>query len=197
MSNEKAPPSDAFVFFGATGDLAYKKIFPALQSMVTSRPAATCPIIGVAKSGWNRDQLIERAKASVTEYGGLDAEAFPKLVSQLRYVDGDYNDADHVRADEEAPRQREAPAALPRDPAQHVSRPSSSASHEAGLATDARVVVEKPFGRDLASAQYAERHDPQGVPGRVASSASITTSARRRCRTSSTSASRTRSSSRS
>ena len=100
MSVEKLP-SDALVFFGATGDLAYKKIFPALQQLV-KRGKLNSPVIGVAKSGWNRDQLLDRAKKSVTEYGGLDEEAFPKLVSLLRYVDGDYGDAatfSRLRAD--------------------------------------------------------------------------------------------------
>src|SRR6516162_2047097 len=83
--------SDALVFFGATGDLAYKKIFPALQSLVR-RGRLDVPVVGVAKSSWNRDQLVERARASCTEYGGLDAKAFEKLASQLRYVDGDYAD---------------------------------------------------------------------------------------------------------
>ena len=83
MATRKAPPSDALVFFGATGDLAYKKIFPALQSMVR-HGRLEVPVVGVAKSGWNRDQLIERARASVTEYGGLDDVAFPKLVQLLQ-----------------------------------------------------------------------------------------------------------------
>src|SRR6476646_7073229 len=89
---DKPPLSDALVFFGATGDLAYKKIFPALQSLVR-RGRLNVPVVGVAKSGWNRDQLVERARASVTEYGGLDPKAFEQLASQLRYVDGDYADA--------------------------------------------------------------------------------------------------------
>src|SRR3954454_11689497 len=83
--------SDALVFFGATGDLAYKKIFPALQAMAR-RGRLDVPVIGVAKSGWELPQLVERARASVTEYGGLDADAFPKLAALLRYVDGDYAD---------------------------------------------------------------------------------------------------------
>src|SRR5262249_33592343 len=70
------PRSAAFVFFGATGDLAYKKIFPALQALAR-RGKLDMPVVGVAKSGWGLEQLVERAKASVTEYGGLDAEAFP------------------------------------------------------------------------------------------------------------------------
>src|SRR5436305_758641 len=84
--------SDALVFFGATGDLAYKKIFPALQSMA-KRGHLNVPVIGVAKAGWNLDQLKERARASVTEHGGLDAAGFDKLLKLLRYVDGDYADA--------------------------------------------------------------------------------------------------------
>src|SRR5436309_11747650 len=90
-TSQKAPPSDALVFFGATGDLAYKKIFPALQSLVR-RGRLDVPIVGVAKSGWNRDQLVERAKASVTEYGGLDKAAFEKMTGLLKYVDGDYKE---------------------------------------------------------------------------------------------------------
>src|SRR5207244_3731369 len=80
---EERPRSNALVFFGATGDLAYKKIFPALQQLV-KRGKLDCPVIGVAKSGWNHEQLVDRATKSVTEYGGLDPEAFPKLVQLLR-----------------------------------------------------------------------------------------------------------------
>ncbi len=149
------PKSDALVFFGATGDLAYKKIFPALQSLV-KRGRLTVPVIGVAKSGWQREQLVERAKASVTEYGGLDETAFPKLVELLRYVDGDYTDPETFA------RLR---AAL--DGAQHplhyLAIPPSMFPvvvenlAKAGCAATARVVVEKPFGRDLATAQELNR----------------------------------------
>src|ERR1700747_603957 len=83
--------SDAFVFFGATGDLAYKKIFPSLQAM-GKRGHLDVPVIGVAKAGWNLDQLRARAKDSLEKHGGLDAAAFAKLSSLLRYVDGDYSD---------------------------------------------------------------------------------------------------------
>jgi len=86
------PRSDALVFFGATGDLAYKKIFPALQALAR-RGKLDFPVVGVAKSGWTRYQLIERAKASTTEYGGFDPAAFGQLVERLRYVDGDYSDS--------------------------------------------------------------------------------------------------------
>src|SRR6202000_258427 len=84
--------SDALVFFGATGDLAYKKIFPALQSMI-KRGNLTVPVVGVAKAGWNLDQLKARAKDSLEKHGGLDAAAFQKLCGLLHYVDGDFNDA--------------------------------------------------------------------------------------------------------
>src|SRR5262249_9562870 len=86
-----AARSDALVFFRGTGDLAYKKIFPALQTMAR-RGQLHGPVIGVAKSGWKLDQLKARAHDSVTQHGGLDAEAFAKLSSRLRYVDGDYHD---------------------------------------------------------------------------------------------------------
>jgi len=84
--------SDALVFFGATGDLAYKKIFPALQAMIR-RGTLNVPIIGVAKAGWKLDQLVERAKDSLAKHGELDESAWPKLNKLLRYVDGDYADS--------------------------------------------------------------------------------------------------------
>src|SRR3982075_1286996 len=83
--------SDALVFFGATGDLAYKKIFPALQAMI-KRGHLDAPVIGVAKAGWNLDQLRARALDSLEKHGGVDPAAFEKLSSLLRYVDGDYAD---------------------------------------------------------------------------------------------------------
>src|SRR3977135_3087446 len=84
--------SDALVFFGATGDLAYKKIFPALQAMV-KRGHLNVPVIGVAKAGWSLAQLPARARDSVEKHGGIDSAAFEKLCGLLRYVDGDYNDS--------------------------------------------------------------------------------------------------------
>src|ERR1700753_2758724 len=83
--------SDALVFFGATGDLAYKKVFPALQAMV-KRGHLNVPIIGVAKAGWNLDQLKARAKDSLEKHGGLDAGRWEKMSGLLHYVDGDYKD---------------------------------------------------------------------------------------------------------
>src|SRR5215467_14575104 len=84
--------SDAFVFFGATGDLAYKMIFPALQALV-KRGRLTVPVIGVARSGWNLDQLRQRMHDSLEKHGGVDPAAFRKLSDSLRYVDGDFADA--------------------------------------------------------------------------------------------------------
>src|SRR5688572_17763087 len=87
-----ATPSDALVFFGATGDLAYKKIFPALQGLV-GRVQTAVPIIGVAKAGWSLEQLQARARDSINEHGGgVRDEQFARLLSLLRYVDGDYRD---------------------------------------------------------------------------------------------------------
>src|SRR5262245_45522963 len=83
--------SDALVFFGATGDLAYKKIFPSLQAMV-KRGHLDVPVIGVARSGWGVDQLRSRARESIEKHGGVDQPAFDKLSGLLRYVDGDYKD---------------------------------------------------------------------------------------------------------
>src|SRR6202142_1409633 len=83
--------SDTLVFFGATGDLAYKKIFPALQAMI-KHGTLDVPVIGVAKAGWNLDQFKARARDSVEKHGGLDPTAFEKLSGLLRYVDGDYGD---------------------------------------------------------------------------------------------------------
>src|SRR5919204_4690713 len=86
------PHSDALVFFGATGDLAYKKIFPALQGMIR-RGHLRVPVIGVARAGWGLDQFKARARDSVEKHGGLDPAAFGKLSTLLRYVDGDYQDS--------------------------------------------------------------------------------------------------------
>src|SRR5215471_14358520 len=93
--------SDALVFFGATGDLAYKKIFPALHAMA-KRGHLNVPVIGVAKSGWNLDQLRSRARDSVQQHGGIDSVAFEKLIGLMRYVDGDYKDSETFRAIREA-----------------------------------------------------------------------------------------------
>src|SRR6202789_2933026 len=92
-----AAHSDALVFFGATGDLAYKKIFPSLQAMI-KRGHLDVPVIGVAKAGWSLDQFKARAKDSLEKHGALDAPPFEKLSGLLRYVDGDYGDAATFKA---------------------------------------------------------------------------------------------------
>src|SRR6187551_152281 len=138
------PHSDALVFFGASGDLAYKKIFPALQAMA-KRGKLDCPVIGVAKSSWVLAQLVERARASVTENGGgLDPDAFSRLVSQLRYVDGDYNDAGTFARLQAELQGRTRPAhylAIP--PSMFGTVVGQLAG--AGCTSNARVIVEKPF----------------------------------------------------
>ncbi|MDT5293220.1 MAG: glucose-6-phosphate 1-dehydrogenase [Acidobacteriota bacterium] len=147
--------SDAFVFFGATGDLAYKQIFPALQALAR-RGLLDVPVVGVAKSGWTLDQLRERARASLAEHGGVDEEAFARLLTRLRYVDGDYGDP----ATFEQLRREIGDA---KRPLHYLAIPPSlfgtvaEALAKSGSAEGARVVVEKPFGRDLDSAQELDR----------------------------------------
>lgn len=143
--------SDAFVFFGATGDLAYKKIFPALQALI-QRGNITVPIIGVAREPWTVDQLRERARDSLEHSGGVDANAFQKLSTLLQYIGGDYQDATTYE------RLKQALSGAAR-PLHYLAVPPSMfatvvrALGQSSCARDARVVVEKPFGRDLASAQ--------------------------------------------
>ncbi len=147
--------SDALVFFGATGDLAYKKIFPALQAMV-KRGHLAVPVIGVAKAGWNLDQLKARARDSLEKHGGLDPAAFATLSGLLRYVDGDYKDPATFQAI-----RKELGSA--RRPAHYLAIPPMlfelvvEQLAKADLIRDARVIVEKPFGHDLASAQELNR----------------------------------------
>jgi glucose-6-phosphate 1-dehydrogenase len=148
--------SDALVFFGATGDLAHKKIFPALQSMV-ERGVLQCPVIGVAKAGWTLDQLKARAKDSVQTHGpGVREPAFSKLMSQLRYVDGDYGDPSTFLQLKKLLEGCHAPThylAIP-----PILFPTViEALSKSGNAERARVVVEKPFGHDLNSAEELNR----------------------------------------
>jgi glucose-6-phosphate 1-dehydrogenase len=153
MTSVEAPArSDALVFFGATGDLAYKKIFPALQGMI-QRGSLSVPVIGVAKSGWTLDQLRDRARASVQECGGgVDEAAFSKLLSLLQYIDGDYGDAATFATLRAALGSATAPthylAIPPALFAAVITQLSAS-----GCAAGARVVIEKPFGHDLATAR--------------------------------------------
>ncbi|MGB7130577.1 MAG: glucose-6-phosphate dehydrogenase [Candidatus Sulfotelmatobacter sp.] len=143
--------SDALVFFGATGDLAYKKIFPALQAMA-KRGHLSVPVIGVAKAGWNLDQLRARAKESVEKHGGLDPKAFDKLCTLLRYIDGDYKAPATFTALRKELKEAHHPThylAIPPILFETVVEQLEK-SH---CANGARVVVEKPFGHDLASAK--------------------------------------------
>ena len=147
-----AAHSDALVFFGATGDLAYKKIFPALQAMV-KRGNLNVPVIGVAKAGWNLDQLKARAKDSLEKHGGLDPAAFTKLSGLLRYVDGAYEDGAIFQAIRKE-------LGLAQRPAHYLAIPPilfGTVVEQLGKSgcapAGARVVVEKPFGRDLESAR--------------------------------------------
>ena len=145
--------SDALVFFGITGDLAYKKIFPALHAMAR-RGMLAMPVVGVASSDSTRDALIERARASITEHGGgVDATAFAALAKALDYVQGDYRSASTYVA------LRKSLGTAQR-PLHYLAIPPSlfetvvDGLESVGCArTGARVVLEKPFGRDLASAQ--------------------------------------------
>src|SRR5262252_6793460 len=143
--------SDALVFFGATGDLAYKKIFPALQAMV-KRGHLNVPVVGVAKAGWNLDRLRARARESLEKHGGVDAVAFEKLSSLLRYVDGDYQDPATFEALRRELKDAHCPAhylAIPPVLFETVVEQLAKSN----CARGARVIVEKPFGHDLASAQ--------------------------------------------
>jgi glucose-6-phosphate 1-dehydrogenase len=151
--------SDALVLFGATGDLAYQQIFPALQAMAR-RGNLNIPVIGVARHPWSGDELRARARESVAAHGGVHADAFSRLASRLVYVPGDYEDPGTFT------RLCQALGAAKR-PLFYLAIPPSlfgavaSSLHKSGCAANARVVVEKPFGRDLASARAlnATLHD--------------------------------------
>lgn len=145
------PHSDSFVFFGVTGDLAYKQIFPALQAMIR-HGQLDMPIIGVAGRPWSVEQLQEHIHDSLNEHGGVDKGAFAKLCSLLQYVSGDYNKAETYTTLRKA-------LGDARHPLYYLAIPPSlfgpvvEGLNQAGCAKGARVIVEKPFGRDLASAQ--------------------------------------------
>jgi glucose-6-phosphate 1-dehydrogenase len=147
--------SDAFVFFGATGDLAYKKVFPALQAMIRSGDL-DIPIIGMARAGWTLDKLRERARDSLEHHGGVDADAFAKLSARLQYVGGDYEDPTTYEDLRQALGGAERPLhylAIPPSMFEAVVHGLAKAR----CAEGARLIVEKPFGRDLASAQALNR----------------------------------------
>ncbi|MEO6967499.1 MAG: glucose-6-phosphate dehydrogenase [Rhodanobacteraceae bacterium] len=147
--------SDAFVFFGATGDLAYKQIFPALQALIRDEDF-DLPIIGVARSDWNLEKLRDRARDSAREHGGIDEKACGKLCKLLQFVNGDYKD----QTTYDSLRKKLGRA---QHPLHYLAIPPSmfgtvvKGLDAAGCAEGARVVVEKPFGRDLASARALNR----------------------------------------
>jgi glucose-6-phosphate 1-dehydrogenase len=151
-NNAEHIASDAFVFFGATGDLAHKKIFPSLQAMI-QRGNLNVPVIGVAKAGWNLEQLRERARDGIQKFGGgVDEQAFAKLISLLNYIDGDYADPNTFTKLRQVLGQA-------KHPAHYLAIPPSlfgtvvEALGTSECAKDARVIIEKPFGHDLASAR--------------------------------------------
>jgi glucose-6-phosphate 1-dehydrogenase len=148
-------PADALVIFGATGDLADKEIFPALQGLLQRR-RLDIPVIGVARSGWDLERLRARAHDSLERHGGVDPDAFAKLSSLLGYIDGDYRDPATFA------RLRTALAGARRPLHYLAIPPGMFATVTKGLAASgsargARLVVEKPFGRDLASARELNR----------------------------------------
>jgi len=152
MNSTRSIPSDALVLFGATGDLAHKKLFPALQNLAR-RDRLNIPVIGVACAGWSLDQLIQRARDSLERHGGgVDPAAFAALRGALRYVDGDYRDPAVFR-------KLKTELAGARHPLHYLAIPPTlfgtvvESLGASGCAHGARVVVEKPFGRDLASAR--------------------------------------------
>lgn len=156
IDNRQTVRSDALALFGVTGDLAYKKIIPALYALV-KRNALTIPIVGVALEKWTLEQLRARITDSLQHEGGIDdRQAFDKLLSLLRYVSGDYNRQETFSSIKEALGGAQRPAhylAIPPSLFENVIQGLGTA----GLAKGARVIVEKPFGRDLASAQELNR----------------------------------------
>ncbi len=150
-----APLTDALVFFGATGDLAFKQIFPALQAMIR-HGHLDVPIIGVARRAQTADQLRTRVHDSLSQHGGVNKDAFAKLLSLLTYVSGDYGDPETYKKLKQA-------LGAATHPLHYLAIPPSSFETvieglaTSGCATDGRVVIEKPFGHDLASAEELNR----------------------------------------
>jgi len=157
-----ADHADALVVFGATGDLAFKKIFPSLQTMVR-RGHLDAPVVGVAFEDWDVDRLRARARKSIETHGELDEGAFGKLAGLLRYVGGDFNEPATFDALKKALGDAQRPVfylAIPPSAFETVV----TGLARAGIGKGARVVVEKPFGRDLASARELNRTLHQVFP---------------------------------
>ena len=143
--------SDALVFFGATGDLAFKKIFPALYAMTRTGQLAV-PVVGVARSAWTVEQFRARARESVERAGEVDEALFSRLASHLRYVQGEYEAPGTYVALRTALGHATRPLhylAVPPTMFEAVIRGLGAS----GCSRNARIIVEKPFGRDLASAR--------------------------------------------
>jgi glucose-6-phosphate 1-dehydrogenase len=162
-SDSEGIQSDAFVFFGATGDLAYKKIIPSLYNLVR-RGTLSIPVIGIANSGWSLDQLKERARSSILAHGtGLDDAIFTRFMKQLNYIDGDYRDPYTFSRLSQL-------LGTARSPAHYLAIPPSLFSvvtqglRQADCADGARIIVEKPFGRDLASSRMLNATLHQAFP---------------------------------
>jgi len=143
--------SDALVFFGATGDLAFKKIFPALQAMVR-RGNLDIPVIGIARSGWTLEQFKAHARESVSRNGNFDEEVFERFQTLLRYVDGDYREPSTFAAICKTLGDAQRPAHYLAIPPSLFGAVVEQLA-EAGCIKHGRVIVEKPFGRDLESAR--------------------------------------------
>ena len=143
--------SDALVFYGVTGDLAFKKIFPALQAMV-KRGHLNVPVVGVARSDWTVDQLRQRVRESLEKHGGVDPAAFDKLAGLLRYVSVDYADPGACRAIYGQLKDAKRPAIYLAVPP-HLFDAVVDQLEKSGCASNARIIIEKPFGRDLSSAR--------------------------------------------
>jgi glucose-6-phosphate 1-dehydrogenase len=163
MPSNNHNQSDALVFFGATGDLAHKKIFPSLQAMIR-HGYLNVPVIGVAKSGWTIEQLRDRARDGITKYGGgVDEAAFKKLCDLLVYIDGDYNDPKTYA-------QLKTTLGSAQAPTHYLAIPPTlfptvvKGLGDSSCATNARVVIEKPFGRDLVSARKLNEVLHQAFP---------------------------------
>jgi glucose-6-phosphate 1-dehydrogenase len=149
------PHADALVFFGASGDLAYKKIFPALQAMIL-RGNLNMPVIGVAAESWSLDQFQARAKDSLEKHSHFDPAAYTKLCSLLGYIGGDYRQADTFARLRQTLGNAQRPMHYLAVPPSMFATVADGLS-QAGCVKDARVVVEKPFGRDLTSAEELNR----------------------------------------
>jgi glucose-6-phosphate 1-dehydrogenase len=147
--------ADAFVFFGATGDLAYEQIFPALQAL-TRRGHLNMPVIGVAKPDWIVEQLRERARDSINTHGGLEIDAFAALARRLAYVAGDYQATDTFERLRHTLGEAQRPVFYLAIPPSLFGAVAKGLA-QSGCAAQARLIVEKPFGRDLASAQALNR----------------------------------------